>query len=222
MTLPSQAQFLNEQIHLIASTLPPGPAEDRAAAAQAALADIGPQDLMETMLAARMIAAHHAAMDAFARAMQPDLSDVEVVRLRSSAIAAGRSADAAQRTLDKRRAPAAAPARNNPRTQATADRPARSQSQSLSFEDCPHSGPQLADFTPEEVAAAEYELDNDPAELARAELAARVPLYRWEDMSMEQRRIAYAKPAPLTPAKIAVLGARLAAANGSKPPSGTA
>ena len=221
MNNPSEILFLNQQVELIASTLPSGSPEDRVAAAHAILAEIAPRDVMEIMLAARMIAAHYAAMDGYRRAMQPGLGDADAVRLRSSAVATGRSADAAQRSLDKRRGPGLASIRAGSRRHDTSDRPAPARSRAGGIDEFRPSGPQLADFTPEEIAAAEFALDNDPAELARNELAGRVPLYRWEDMSMEERRIAYAKSAPLTPAMIAVLGARLAAANGSTPPSET-
>ena len=43
----------------------------------------------------------------------------------------------------------------------------------------------LVGFTPEEIAEAEYALDNDPIELARNELARRIPLDRCDDMTME-------------------------------------
>ena len=51
-----------------------------------------PQDAIEAMAAARAVTAHHAAMDNFRRAAQPGVSDAVVVRLRSGALAAGRSA----------------------------------------------------------------------------------------------------------------------------------
>ena len=62
-----------------------------------------PQDAIEAMAAARAVAAHHAAMDNFRRAAQPGVSDAVVVRLRSGALAAGRSVEAMLRARDRRR-----------------------------------------------------------------------------------------------------------------------
>lgn len=65
-----------------------------------------PRDAVDAMLAARMLAAHYAEMDGYARATQPDLDDEKVIRLRANAMAASRSFNAALRVLEKRRAPA--------------------------------------------------------------------------------------------------------------------
>jgi hypothetical protein len=200
MDTPLDPIFLADLIEALAGTLCAGSADDAVMAAHRALAAFAPGGLVEAILAARMIAAHHASIDSFRRAMLPGVADADAVRLRNNAIAAGRSFDAAQRILDRRRAPAGMPGK-----------PA------------PHKGPppheaapvedELAAFTPEEIAAAEYALDNDPADLARAELAKRIPLHMFDDMTMEERRIAYAERAPMTPVQIAVLGARITASN---------
>jgi hypothetical protein len=191
--------FLATLVEAVAGTWPAGSEDDAVMAAHRALATFAPRDMVEAMLAARVIASHHACIDSYRRAMLPGLEDADVTRLRSNAIAAGRSFDAALRILDKRRAPAGKSANPVPH---------------------PHPPPQheatpveaeFAAFTPEEIEAAEYALDNDPADLARAELAKRIPLHRFQDMTMEERRIAYAETAPMTPAQIAVLGARMAA-----------
>jgi hypothetical protein len=152
------------------------------------------------MLAARMIASHHASIDSYRRAMLPGIDDSEVMRLRNNAIAAGRSFDAAYRILEKRRSPAETPAHPAPH-------PRPPLHEAAPVED------ELAAFSPEEIAEAEHALDNDPADLARAELAKRIPLHMFNDMTMEERRIAYAETAPMTPAQVAVLGARMAARN---------
>ena len=65
-------------------------------------AAFNPSDAIEAALATRAVAAHFAAMDSFARAARPGTSDEQVVRLDRNALAAGRSFDAALRTLDKR------------------------------------------------------------------------------------------------------------------------
>ena len=198
--------ILAHLIEIIAGTCPAtdGSVDQRQAAAFAGLLALEPADFAEAMLASRMIAAHNASMDGFRRAMEPGVGNAEAIRLRANAIAAGRSYDAAQRILDKRRAPAPSERVQQPRQPRATDHP-------------PEQVP-LDAFTPEEIAAAEYALDNDPADLARQELAQRIPLHRWEDMTMDERKIAYEPRATMTPAEIAVLGARLAAANRRTPP----
>ena len=196
--------FLATLIENLAGTWPPGTDEDTTMAAHTALRAMAPRDLIEAMLAGRMIAAHHASLDSFRRAMLPGLANADVTRLRASAIAAGRSFDAALRMLEQRRA--AADRLAEPKRPAARPRHASPQD-AAPVED------ELAAYTHEEIAAAEHAMDNDPVVLAQAELAKRIPLHRFQDMTMDERRIAYAAPAPLTPVQIAVLGARLAARN---------
>ena len=100
---PADTAFLDCLAETLAGTWPAPLPEDPAATALDALE---PRDLIETMLATRIIAAHHATVDSYRRAMQPGVSDADAVRLRNSAIAAARSFDTALRTLEKRRAPA--------------------------------------------------------------------------------------------------------------------
>jgi hypothetical protein len=166
-------------------------------------APLKPDDLAEIMIATRMLAAHHASMDSYRRSMRPGLCDADVSRLRANALATGRAADAAQRTLDKRKAPPKPPAEARPARKPPVP----------PHEDMSRIEAELARFTPEEIAAAEISLDNDPADLARNELAKRVSLDRFEDMTMEERRIAYAPRALMTPAEIAVMGKRIAESN---------
>ena len=120
MTIPLDPAFLDNLIATLAAAWPDGSAEERHSAARCALEALQPRDIIEAMLGVRMIAAHHAAMDGYRRAMRPGIGDAEAVRLRSSAISAARSFDTALRTLEKRRAPAPAarpaekPARPHP------------------------------------------------------------------------------------------------------------
>ncbi len=79
-------------------------------------ASLNPRDAAEAQLAAIAIAAAQSAMDNFARAAQPGVADDAAIRLRGSALTAGRTYAAALRTLRKRqsepaatRRPAAAP-----------------------------------------------------------------------------------------------------------------
>jgi hypothetical protein len=91
---PSSA-FLAQLTETLAGAMPGGSAEERCDAARAALEALQPCDIVEAMLAARVIAAHHATIDGYRRAMQPGISDAVAVRLRNNAIAASRSLDAA-------------------------------------------------------------------------------------------------------------------------------
>lgn len=75
--------------------------------ARALFEALQPIDAVDAMLAARMLAAHYAELDGYARAMQPGLTDDTVIRLRANAMADSRSFNAALRTLEKRQAPAA-------------------------------------------------------------------------------------------------------------------
>ena len=204
---PADTAFLDCLAETLAGTWPAPLPEDPAATALDALE---PRDLIETMLATRIIAAHHATVDSYRRAMQPGVSDADAVRLRNSAIAAARSFDTALRTLEKRRAPAEKLSQSDAQ-----GAPPRHPHQAPSAADAPDQD-DLAAFTPEEIAAAEQALDNDPVKLQQAELAKRIPLYRWQDMTMEERRIAYAPSAPPTPAQLAVMAARMIASN--RPP----
>jgi hypothetical protein len=63
---------------------------------------LDPRDPAEAQLAAIAIAAAQSAMDNFARAAQPGVADETAIRLRSSALTAGRTYAAALRTLRKR------------------------------------------------------------------------------------------------------------------------
>jgi hypothetical protein len=206
MTVPPElAVVVDALIATLASTWPltDGSPDNRLAAARAALEALRANDLAEIMVASRMIAAHHASMDSYRRSLRPGLCDADVTRLRANAVATGRAADAGQRTLDRHRAPLTKPAPARPTRQPPVP----------PHEDMSRVEAELARFTPEEIAAAEISLDNDPADLARNELAKRIPLHRHEDMTMEERRIAYAPRALMTPAEIAVMGARIAESN---------
>lgn len=196
--------FIDHLITVLAGTWPASePPEARHTAAHTALEALDPTDMIEAMLTARMIAAHNACMDGFSRAMLPEVSNTDAIRLRASAATAGRTFDAALRMLHKHRAPSPV-ARSRP-----AAAP-RHMFASASHESRHNENP-LEGFTPQEVADAEYALDNDPIEIARAELAQRIPLHRCHDMTMAERRIAHAPPSPRTPAQRAVTEARMMA-----------
>jgi hypothetical protein len=111
MTSPPNPAHLAQLIETVAGTSTAGSVDNRRSMARAAIEALQPRDIVEAMLAARIIAAHHATMDGYQRAAQPGISDAVAVRLRNNAIAAARSFDAAMRMLEKRRAAAEKPAR---------------------------------------------------------------------------------------------------------------
>jgi hypothetical protein len=108
--MPTEA-FIALLIEALAKTMPSGMgAADREAnlsIARTLFEAYRPADAKEAALAARAIAAHFAAMDGFARAARPGLSDDTAVRLRASAIAASRLSDALTRPRQQPRQPAA-------------------------------------------------------------------------------------------------------------------
>jgi hypothetical protein len=108
MTNPA---FLTLLIDAIARTIP-ADADQGAAAretgltmARALLEAWQPADAMEAALAARAIAGHLAAMDSFARAAKPGVSDEKAIRLRANAFAAGRIFDRQFQALRQQRQP---------------------------------------------------------------------------------------------------------------------
>ena len=117
MTNPA---FLALLIDALAKTIPADPDQNAAgreaglAMARTLLEAWQPADAMEAALAARAIAAHFAAMDSFARAAKPGVSDEKAVRLRVNAIAAGRMFDRQFQICRRQRqpAPARTPAAN--------------------------------------------------------------------------------------------------------------
>jgi hypothetical protein len=71
--------------------------------ARALFEELWPANAMEAATVSRMIAAHFAAMDSYARAAKPGMSDDMVIRLRGRAIAASRLFDAQLQLLPPRR-----------------------------------------------------------------------------------------------------------------------
>ncbi|HXA20795.1 MAG TPA: hypothetical protein VNW90_00750 [Acetobacteraceae bacterium] len=177
MTLPIDPALLHSMIETLAGAWPGGSAEDPRHAARAALEALKPCDLVEAMLAARMIAAHHATMDGYQRAMQPGVSDAEAVRLRNNAVAAARSFDAALRTLEKRR-------------QAPADAPTKPRR---------HAAP-----PPPDVPDAVAQIPHRPQFQPRDKSGNPIPRWRWEEMTMAQRRATYGDPDDLETQAIAL------------------
>jgi hypothetical protein len=98
----------------LAAAIPAGPADSEATreenrqVAQQLFDSFAPRDPADALLAAIAVAAALAAMDGFARGARPGISDQTAARLRSSALAAGRTYAATLRDL-RRRQPAAEP-----------------------------------------------------------------------------------------------------------------
>jgi hypothetical protein len=95
---------------LPADGLAPEVAAENAEAAREMFFAMRPGDAAEAAAAVSAVAAHFAAMDQFARAARPGLTDETVLRLRAGANACSRAVVAALRAL--RRIPAAAPKRH--------------------------------------------------------------------------------------------------------------
>ncbi len=132
MTNPA---FLALLIDALAKTIPADPGESVAGReaglvmARTMLEAWQPADAMEAALAARAIAAHFAAMDGFARAAKPGVSDEKAVRLRVNAIAAGRMFDRQFQICRRQRQPA--PARTRAANVEAAPMPARHRTDAL-------------------------------------------------------------------------------------------
>ena len=100
--------FLTLLFTALARTVPalagetPQDREDRLAMARELFEAMQPADAVEAMQAAQAIAGSLAAMDAYARAARPGLSDETVMRLRASALSAGRAFDSLARARRKR------------------------------------------------------------------------------------------------------------------------
>jgi hypothetical protein len=162
--------------------------------ARATLEALGPTDFAEAVLATRMITAHFAARTAplslASATLKPPPARQRrrgVALVRRGAMPNGQACARAEKPapLAQKRA-VAAPDTQSPEQEAHAR------------------------FTPEETECA---LDNDPNRLGSGELEPRIPLHRWQDMTMEERKIAETAPNKPTPAQLAVLGGHIAAAD---------
>jgi hypothetical protein len=121
-TGPLSPSFAARMLNALAATMPGASADDADARSETwctaceLFHSLDPQDPADAQLAAIAVAAAQSAMDNFARAARPDVSNETVLRLRSSALAAGRTYAATLRNLRKRPAakeetgPAAPPA----------------------------------------------------------------------------------------------------------------
>ena len=121
MPTPPAQTDLDALTEALARGWPAASIDDARRAAQSAVATVAPADLIEAMLVVRLVAAHHAAIDLYRRAMQPGIGNAEAVRLHAAAVAAGGTFDGALRTLQERRAPAEKPPRARRTSKASAE-----------------------------------------------------------------------------------------------------
>ncbi len=182
---------------MLAGSLPPAADEQaslaRREAVRLAFRALRPRNAMEAMLAAEAIAAHHVIMDCFRIALSPETEPAAAARARSNAATLSRVRLATLRAPEKQKAPA--PATPRPAT------PARQKAHVAKRLEAPEA----AEPAQQEPPPTERELP--PIELPRMELPTEPPPYlprdrfghpierwRWEDMTMAQRRAAYAEP----------------------------
>ena len=106
---PLGAEFSDDLMRALAETLriedkdPDTAKMNRLVAAQNALLAFVPSEPTEAMLAAQLVAAHHAAMDCLKMAMRPFQPPETVVRLRSSAHSMIRAQTHLLRALERHR-----------------------------------------------------------------------------------------------------------------------
>jgi hypothetical protein len=107
-TGPLSNSFATRMLNALAATMPGASTDDADARSEMwhttceLFRSLDPQDPADAQLAAIAVAAAQSAMDNFARAARPDLSDATVLRLRGSALAAARTYAATLRHLRKR------------------------------------------------------------------------------------------------------------------------
>ena len=184
--------FIKSLLQSLSGTLPASAGADPEAwaeqweAARELFYALRPRDPVEAVLAARVVTAHHAMMDMNARAALPGATDEKVLRLRASAAAASRSFDVAMRTLEKRQKPAAEPA-TQPAAQRQPKRgsePPRRASSQVDAAPAPDDEP--LEQT-EEVSDLDFFQPRDRH-------GNPIPNWRYEWMTMAQRRATYCYP----------------------------
>jgi hypothetical protein len=168
--MPSK-DYVATLVGMLAGTLPTTiPLERRLIMVTSAYEAFQTCDIMETMLAIRMIASMHAALDSYQRAQSPDPADAGVARMRANAVAAARSFDTAHRALEKRRAPP-----DKPPAKPAKPAPAVAPAVEPIFK--PNAPPyQNPNYTPRDKYGQE------------------IAFWRNDDMTMAQRRAAYGEP----------------------------
>ena len=178
--------FLKRLLQKLASTLPldaeqdsEGFAEEWDAARELFFA-MQPRNPVEAALAARAVACHYRSMDMLSRAAQPGTSDEKALRLSANAIAAGRSFDAALKTLEKRHNKLAPGLSARGPADDTAAKPAPKRTGKAA--------------QPPEPAPAAAPIPHVELFQPRDKYGNPIPPWRYEWMTPAQRRAAYCYP----------------------------
>ncbi len=167
--------FLECLIDTIVETIPAGDTDISGAVrrhvARLALVALCPTDLFQAMLAAQVIAAHVAIMDAFRRALQPELAPAMAARLRANATSVARMMQTTLRTLRQAQAEGTEELSDEatvPQPSPPASRPGRAT-----------KPPRRAPPVPASAAPKITAMQPD---------ATPWVYHRWEDMTMAERR----------------------------------
>ncbi|HXA25204.1 MAG TPA: hypothetical protein VNW90_23210 [Acetobacteraceae bacterium] len=170
--------FTDYLIAGLAGALPPAKDEEagraRREAIRVAFLSMRPRNPTEAMLAAEAIGAHHVIMDCFRVALLPETDPTAAARARSNAATLSRVRLANLRALEKPPAPATVPPK--PSAKRISD-----------------AGRQVDIPIPEE-AAQEQIPTQERTYFPRDRFGNPIPLWRWQDMTMAQRRATYAEP----------------------------
>jgi hypothetical protein len=186
---PALADYL---LGMLAGSLPPAENEQvslaRREAVRLAFRALRPRNPMEAMLAAEAIAAHHVIMDCFRIALSPETEPAAAARARSNAATLSRIRLATLRALEKQKAPASATTRPAA--------PARQKAHVAKQLEAPQAAePAQQEPPPTERELPPMELPTEPPPyLPRDRFGHPIERWRWEDMTMAQRRAAYAEP----------------------------
>jgi hypothetical protein len=159
------------------------------AALRTAFVSMQPRTPMQAMLAAEVISAHHVIMDCYRRALLPGADPGAAARARSSAATLSRVRLATLQAFATLQAPssppAATPERQRATTPCTVTRPG-TVTPSEEVSPITEGWTAQRSFTAGEAPASGY--------VARDRTGAPIPNWRWEDMTMAQRRATYGGP----------------------------
>lgn len=171
--------FIDYLLGALVGALPPAEDEQagqaRREAIRVAFLSMRPLTPTEAMLAAEAIGAHHVIMDCFRVALSPETDPTAAARARSNAAMLSRVRLANLRALEKP-VPPAPPLRPNT--------PAKRIADAVRQVDTP---------SPEEPAQEPIPTQ-ERTYFPRDRFGNPIPLWRWQDMTMAQRRAAYAEP----------------------------
>ena len=172
--------FIDHLLGALVGALPPAEDEEagraRREAIRVAFLSMRPRTPTEAMLAAEAVAAHHVIMDCFRVALSPETDPTAAARARSNAATLSRVRLANLRALEKPPAPAPTSLRPKPPAKRDAD-----------------AGRQVDAPVPEEPAQEQIPTQ-ERTHFPRDRFGNPIPLWRWQDMTMAQRRATYAEP----------------------------